>query len=192
MPHLHLPLQSGSDRILRLMARRTRRKPFRRLVQAARQAIPHLNVSTDIICGFPGETEEAFQESLDFVREIGFSRLHVFTYSPRPGTAAADMPGQLPKQERKARTRRMIALGEELSLGYHKAYEGEEREVLWEATVGGDDGGLRWIGYTDNYMRVTANGPDDLFNRVTLTRLVEAHTTSLRGTVLVGESKRET
>lgn len=191
MPHLHLPLQSGSDRILRLMARRTRRAPFGRLVQAARQAIPDLNLSTDIICGFPSETEKEFQESLDFVREIAFSRLHVFTYSPRPGTAAASMPGQLPKKERKARTRRMIALGEDLSLRYHRTYLGEEREVLWEATVGADDGGLRWIGYTDNYMRVTAHGPGDLFNRVARTRLIEAGPSGLQGTVLGDESDRD-
>lgn len=184
LPHLHLPLQSGSDRILRMMARRTRRDSFRRLVQAARQAIPDLNLSTDIICGFPGETEEDFRQSLSFVEEIGFARLHVFTYSPRPGTAAANMPDQLPKPVRKERTKRMIALGETLSLAFHRQYEGCRRDALWETTVGADDDGLRWIGYTDNYMRVTAQGPEDLFNRVTPVRLTEARPGGLAGVIV--------
>ena len=84
LPHLHLPLQSGSDRILRKMARRTSRRSFRRLVEAAHAAIPNLNLSTDIIVGFPGESEADFQASLDYVAAIAFARLHVFSYSKRP------------------------------------------------------------------------------------------------------------
>lgn len=184
LPHLHLPLQSGSDSVLRLMARRTRRKSFRRLVQDARQAIPDLNLSTDIICGFPGEREDDFRRSLDFVRQIAFARLHVFTYSPRPGTAAAAMPHQVPKSERKARTRRMITLGQELSLAFHRAYEGQERDVLWETTLGAGDEGLHWAGYTDNYIRVTAPGPAGLFNRIATARLYDAQAGGLRGAIL--------
>ena len=98
LPHLHMPLQSGSDTVLRRMARKTRRDSFRELADAARADIPDLNLTTDIIVGFPGESDAEFEESLDFVREIGFSRLHAFPYSPRPGTAAASMPDQLSKQ----------------------------------------------------------------------------------------------
>jgi len=181
LPHLHLPLQSGSDRILRLMARRTRRSAFRELVNAARAHIPDLNLSTDIIAGFPGETEKEFQQSLDFVREIGFSRLHVFTFSARPGTAAASMPGQLPKVVKKERVARMIALGEELGQAYHQQYENSIRPVLWEAVSGADDRGLRWSGYTDNYIRVTGYGPAGLFNRVTPTRLLAARPEGMEG-----------
>lgn len=184
LPHLHLPLQSGSDRILRRMARRTRRKSFGRLVTAAREAIPDLNLSTDIICGFPGEGESDFRQSLDFVREMGFARLHVFTYSPRPGTVAATMPDQVAKSERKERTRRMIALGEELSLAFHTQYEGHKRDVLWEGVLGSGDDGLHWRGYTDNYMRVTAPGPSGLQNRITPTRLHRAQSAGLQGTIL--------
>lgn len=184
LPHLHLPLQSGSDRILRLMARRTRRDPFRRLVQDARAAIPDLNLSTDIICGFPGERESDFEESMDFVRELAFARLHVFTYSARPGTAAATMPAQVPVAERKKRTRQMIGLGQELSYAFHRSFEGQVRDVLWESAQGASDDGLRWIGYTDNYMRVTANGPADLANRVRPTLLQEAQADLLRGELL--------
>jgi threonylcarbamoyladenosine tRNA methylthiotransferase MtaB len=184
LPHLHLPLQSGSDRVLRMMARRTRRHNFRRLVHAARQAIPDLNLSTDIICGFPGEHDDDFRLSLDYVREIAFGRLHVFTYSPRPGTAAATMPDQVPTAERKARTRRMIALGQELSLAFHQGFEGQKRDVLWETTVGAGDEGLRYAGYTDNYIRVTASGAAGLFNRISTTRLHDAQAGGLRGTIL--------
>lgn len=181
LPHLHLPLQSGSDRILRRMARRTRRDSFRSLVAAAREAIPDLNLSTDLICGFPGETETDFEESLAYVRELAFARLHVFTYSARPGTAAASMPDQAPKAERKERTRRMIALGQELSHAFHRRFEGQVRDVLWESAQGAGDDGLHWAGYTDNYMRVTASGPHDLMNRVTPVRLLKAEVDGLAG-----------
>lgn len=167
LPHLHLPLQSGSDRILRLMARRTRRKSFRALVAAARAQIPALNLSTDLIAGFPGESEADFQETMQFVEEIGFSRLHAFTYSARPGTAAARMPGQLPKSVRKERTQQLIALGERLSLAFHTEHVGARVNVLWEMPAGANGHGMRWQGYTDNYIRVTTYGPADLFNRVT-------------------------
>jgi threonylcarbamoyladenosine tRNA methylthiotransferase MtaB len=184
LPHLHLPLQSGSDTILRRMARRTSRDSFRELVTAARSHIPHLNLSTDVIAGFPGETEEAFEESLNYVREIGFGRLHVFGYSPRPGTAAAKMSGQIPGAVKKERVRRLIEAGQELSLLFHQRYEGRVMTVLWETAVGANnDGGLVWSGYTDNYIRVTANGPADLLNRVTPTRLSDARADGISGTI---------
>lgn len=183
LPHLHLPLQSGSDRILRLMARRTRRAPFRELVAEARQHIPNLNLTTDVIAGFPSETEEDFSDSLDFVEEIGFSRLHVFPYSARPGTSAATMPNHLPKTIKKERTQRMIALGKRLGQAYHEQYLGQTHPVLWEAISGADDNGLLWTGYTNNYLRVTANGPRDLFNRVTPTQLTSARPDRLSGTI---------
>jgi threonylcarbamoyladenosine tRNA methylthiotransferase MtaB len=184
LPHLHLPLQSGSDRILRRMARRTSRASFRQLVDTAREQIPHLNLSTDIIVGFPGETEADFKESLDYVRQIGFTRLHVFSYSRRPGTAAAQMPGHLPNRIKRERARRMIELGQALSLAFHRRYDGQRREVLWESNVGADAAGLRWLGYTDNYIRVEANGPADLFNRVTPALLSNARPDGISGKIL--------
>lgn len=183
LPHLHLPLQSGSDTILRRMARRTSRDSFRELVTAARSHIPHLNLSTDVIAGFPGETAEAFEESLSYVREIGFGRLHVFSYSRRPGTAAARMAPQIPSAVKKERVRRLIETGHELSLSFHRRYEGQVMNVLWETAVGANNGGLVWSGYTDNYIRVTANGAADLFNRVTPTRLSDARPDGISGTI---------
>lgn len=184
LPHLHLPLQSGSEAILRLMARRTRREMFRELVAAARANIANLNLSTDMIVGFPGETESHFAESLDFVTEMAFARLHVFPYSPRPGTAAAKMTNQLPKAVKKERTGRMIALGQELTLAFQRRYEGQTATVLWESVVGADEGGLRWAGYTDNYIRVVANGQPDLFNQISQVRLLLSRPEAMEGQII--------
>ena len=183
LPHLHMPLQSGCDRTLRRMARRTNQTSFRELVKAARAHIPDLNLSTDIITGFPGETEADFAESLAYVAESSFSRLHVFTYSQRPGTAAAKMPGQLPNAVKKERTRQMIELGERLSQAFHRQFVGQEREVLWETAVGADNHGLRWVGYTDNYIRVHGSGTADLFNRITPVLLTESRPDGMSGTI---------
>jgi threonylcarbamoyladenosine tRNA methylthiotransferase MtaB len=174
LPHLHMPLQSGSDSILRRMARRTTRDSYRRLVAAARDAIPDLSLSTDIILGFPGESDRDFEESIDYIREINFSRLHAFTYSARPGTAAANMSGHIASDIKKDRTRQMISLGRTLSENFHKRFEGQTRSVLWESSTGADRNGLLWAGYTDNYIRAQANGPLDLFNKITPARLLTA------------------
>jgi threonylcarbamoyladenosine tRNA methylthiotransferase MtaB len=184
LPHLHMPLQSGSDNILRRMARRTSRDAFRQLVAFARDHIPDLNLSTDMILGFPDETEYDFEQSLDYVQEIGFSRLHAFTYSPRPGTVAARMPGQIQNAVKKERTRRMIELGKKLSLAYHQRYNGQTRPVLWESNIEANNNSLLWSGYTDNYIRVTAAGPVNMFNSVTPTRLHKAQADGVAGTII--------
>lgn len=189
LPNLHVPLQSGSDQILRRMARRTTRAAFRKLVSEARRQIPELNLSTDLIAGFPGESEEDFRQSYEFVRDIGFSRLHVFTYSRRPGTAAAEMAGQVAPAVKKERVRKMIDLGRELSLVFHQRYEGQTVNVLWETAVGADDKGLRWLGYSDNYIRVSATGSSGLINQVTPTRLSCAEPEGMSGLVLVKNAR---
>jgi threonylcarbamoyladenosine tRNA methylthiotransferase MtaB len=184
LPHLHLPLQSGSDRVLRRMARRTSRAAFRALAAEARARIPDLNLSTDLIAGFPGETDEEFAETLAYVEELAFARLHVFSYSPRPGTAAARMSGQLPRAVKRERTAQLIALGQRMSEAFHRRYEGATRPVLWEGVVGATPDGLRWAGYTDNYIRVTAVGPTDLMRRVTPTRLSAARPDGMSGAII--------
>ncbi len=184
LPHLHMPLQSGSDKILRRMARRTSRASFRELTEAARSHIPHLNLSSDLIVGFPGETEADFADSLAFVETINFARLHVFSYSPRPGTAAAQFPNQIHGKIKKERTQRMIELGKRLSHNFHRQFVGQTLNVLWEGSVGADNNGLRWVGYTDNYIRVQANGPVDLANRITPTEIVEAAADGVAGMVV--------
>ena len=184
LPHIHMPLQSGSDTILRRMARRTTRSSFRRLVSAARSCIQDLSLTTDIIAGFPGEMDYEFQESLDFVSEMRFSRLHVFSYSQRAGTAAADMDGQVPKEVTKSRVREMIALGKALSLNHHTNYRGRQLNVLWEAVTEKEGDDRLWSGYSDNYIRVTTRDPVDLFNRVTPTILTNPEPTGMSGSIV--------
>ena len=191
-PHLHLPLQSGSDSVLRRMARRTSRESYRNLALAARAAIPDLNLSTDIILGFPGESEVDFEQSLDYVRELDFARIHAFTYSPRPGTAAAKMGGHIPKTIKKERTRRMIELGKTLSLDFHIRFEGETRPVLWESALGANQKGLRWAGYTDNYIRVQGIGPVNLFNTITQAFLFDAQADNISGVLLQSDEEYPT
>ena len=132
MPHLHLPAQSGSDAVLRRMARRNRAADFEALVAAARAAIPGLTVTTDLIAGFPGETEVDFSETLDFARRVGFAHIHAFPYSARQGTAAARFGGQVPEAERKRRVRALIELDAELGTTVRRTFVGEVRPVLWE------------------------------------------------------------
>ncbi len=184
LPHLHMPLQSGSDKILRRMARHTSRRAFRQLVNSARDQIADLSISTDLILGFPGETEFDFEQTLEYVGEIAFARLHAFTYSPRPGTAAAKMPGQIENAVKKERTRRMIERGKDLSLAYHQRFDGQTRSVLWETSLGADKEDLLWSGYSDNYIRVTAGGPANLFNSVTPTLLHTAKADGSAGTII--------
>ena len=132
MPHLHLPAQSGSDAVLRRMARRNRVADFEALVAAARAAIPGLTVTTDLIAGFPGETEDDFNETLDFARRVGFAHIHAFPYSARQGTAAARFGGQVPEVERKRRVRALVELDAELGAAVRRSFIGEIRPVLWE------------------------------------------------------------
>jgi threonylcarbamoyladenosine tRNA methylthiotransferase MtaB len=185
LPHLHVPLQSGSDRILRRMARRTTQASFRDLAIKARECITDLNLSTDLIAGFPGETEADFAASLEFAAEMEFGRLHVFGYSKRPGTAAATMDGHVPESVKKERVQRLLALGNRLSVAFHARFEASTRDVLWETANSADDRGLKWIGYTDNYIRVTAAGDVDRFNQVTPTLLSEARPEGMTGIMLL-------
>jgi len=178
---LHLPLQSGSDAILRRMARRTTTASFAELVAAARARIPDLALTTDVIVGFPGEDEAAFEESYCFIEALNFARLHVFTYSPRPGTAAARMPGQVSPEVKVARSRRLRQLGAQQAQGFHQRFVGRTLPVLWEMSSQGD----LWRGLTDNYLTVSAACADDLSNRITPTRLVRPASQGLRGEVVM-------
>ncbi len=188
MPHLHLPLQAGSDRVLRRMARRTSRAGFRALAAAARAAIPDLNLSTDLIAGFPGETDDDFAATLAYVEEIDFARLHVFSYSPRPGTAAARMADQVPGPVKRERAARLIALGERLSEAFHSRFDGTTRPVLWEGVLGATPEGLRWAGHTDNYVRVAGVGPADLMRRITPAFLSEPRPEGMTAALLTEAS----
>ena len=147
--HLHLPLQAGADPILRAMNRPYDTAAFSRLLEKVREAAPGIAVSTDVIVGFPGETDELFQESLAFVQRQGFARIHVFPYSRRPGTPAAARPDQVPGAVKKERARLMQAVADEIAAAYHAAFLGATVPVLFETTKNGIADGL-----TDTYIRV--------------------------------------
>ncbi|MDO4564478.1 MAG: tRNA (N(6)-L-threonylcarbamoyladenosine(37)-C(2))-methylthiotransferase MtaB [Clostridia bacterium] len=167
--HFHLSLQSGSDSVLQRMNRRYTTDAFRSAVQKLRDAMPDCAVTTDIICGFAGETTAEHEASLSFVREIGFSRIHVFPYSRRAGTKAATFPGQLPKSVKAARTREFLELGEELETAFIMRQKGTIHRVLMES-----DG----TGYTENYVRVRVDGADG--------ELITVEITGQEGTLATG------
>ena len=166
MPHLHLPLQSGSDSTLKRMARKTTTRSFRELVHAARAVQPDVAVTTDLIAGFPGETDEEFNQTLDLVREMEFSGGHVFSYSPRPGTGAARMKGQVKPELRKRRNRILQETLEDSAASYRQRFIGKTMPVLWESTTEYGEYGWRMEGWTGNYLRVSALAPSPRWNEV--------------------------
>lgn len=131
-PQFHLSLQSGNDHILGRMRRRYSTAQFEEAVRLLREAFPGCAITTDVICGFPGETEEMFEDTMAFSQRIGFSRMHVFPYSEREGTPAAQFEGAIPVAQREARAKRLIALAKEMELAYAKGLVGQEVEVLIE------------------------------------------------------------
>ena len=153
-PQFHLALQSGSDAVLKRMRRRYTADEFRRACGLLRAAFPGCAVTTDVITGFPGETEKEFAETMDFCREIGFARLHVFPYSARQGTPAAKMPGQVPKTLREERARTLIAQGEQTAMAYRQSQIGKTVEVLAEEA--GENGEVH--GYTGQYISCRLRG----------------------------------
>ncbi len=178
---LHLPLQSGSDSVLKRMGRRITTARFAELVRTARAVAPAMAITTDILVGFPGETEEEFAQSLAFVEAQGFSRLHVFPYSERPGTPAARLPNPVPHPVREARAAQMRALGERLARAYAQSQLGHILPVLWEQRV--DDA---WQGWTDTYLAVRAVSQEELYNRITSVRLVRLENDDLMlGEILI-------
>lgn len=172
--HLHLPLQSGSDRTLKRMARMNTTRDYADLLARIRDAVPRAAVTTDLMTGFPGETEQDFNHSLEFVREMEFAGGHVFTYSPRPGTPAADFNQQVDYQVRKERNAVMREVLERSAENYRKQFLGDRVQVLWESVSGRSRQGWKLIGLSDHYIRVEARAADDLrntFSRVKLTAL---------------------
>jgi threonylcarbamoyladenosine tRNA methylthiotransferase MtaB len=180
---LHLPLQSGSDAVLRRMARPMDAASYRALVVAARERVPEIMLSTDLIVGFPGETEADYAATLRLVEDLALARLHVFRFSPRAGTAAARMPGAAPPDAARARSERLIALGQELALAYHRRFVGETVQVLFEAPTM-EEGRPGWSGLSDHYLRVWAPEDGDLRNRMADVRCESADAKGLRGVLV--------
>ncbi len=183
--HLHLPLQSGSASVLKRMARHTTPEKFRQLVQLAREKIPGVAITTDLIVGFPGETEEEFTESLDFVNEIQFAAGHVFKYSARPGTAAARLPGRIHGSVAQARSRTMrnaLALS---ANAYCMTHIGKEMPVLWESGRKLESGDWLMHGLTDNYLEIDGLAETDRCNKIDRVKIRKLNGDILRAEIIL-------
>lgn len=161
-PHFHLSLQSGSDSVLKRMGRRYNTADYQKAVELIRQNLPDVAITTDIIVGFPGEMETEFGESYGFCRRMEFSRIHVFSYSLREGTKAAQMPEQVKAGIKKQRRDKMLALAEESADNFRSRFCGKTMTVLWEKQEKGV-----WSGLTGNYIRVYTESDADLANKLT-------------------------
>ena len=172
--HFHLPMQSGSDAILRRMARRYNSARYQTIVATARRLIPGVAISTDIITGFPGESESDFEQTYQLASELQFAKSHVFRFSPRQGTAAARMKGQIKDEVKKARSERLLALNDEHSRLFRQQFLGTTTQVLVEAKKHG-----HWEGLTDNYLRVELLDLPESETRDWRNTLVSAHLSHL-------------
>lgn len=184
--HLHLPLQSGCEGTLRRMARKTTPAAFAGLVEDARSTRREMAVTTDVIVGFPGESEAEFAESLTFVKEMNFAGGHVFNYSARQDTAAARMPGQVPLEVRKERSKQMRSVLQEAEWAYYQSFLGTQAAVLWESTSTLGPDGWHLHGLSDNYLRVTAVSPRRLWNEVSTVRLETITSEEISAVILPG------
>jgi len=180
-PHFHLPLQSGSDAVLKRMRRRYTSDEYLHAVALIREHVPDVAITTDVIAGFPGETEADFEATLALSREAEFAAIHAFPYSRRPHTAAAVMRDHLPPPVRRERLECLLELGRESSLAFRSRFLGRTMDVLWEEKVNGS-----WRGLTGNYLRVYVASDSDLANR-----LLPAHLIRLDNERIIGLTEAE-
>lgn len=170
--HLHIPLQSGSDDVLKRMRRKYTMAHFSERLTKLHQALPDLAVTSDVIVGFPGESEDEFQETYDFIVNHHFSELHVFPYSTRIGTPAARMDNQIDEETKNVRVHKLISLSNQLAKEYASKFEDEVLEVIPEE-MGEEPHTL--VGYADNYMKVRFEGDDSLIGQIVKVKIVKAN-----------------
>ena len=169
--HLHLPMQSGSNTVIKRMGRRASINDFESVVNRLRQSNPEIGITTDLMVGFPGESESEFRASLDFVHGMKFAGGHVFSYSLRPGTAAEKLPDQLPSNIKKARSTEMREAFAQSAIRYREQFVGKELSVLWEKSIQAN-GFWTVSGLSDNYLRVEAISKKDLYNQITQAKII--------------------
>ena len=169
MPHMHLPIQSGSDTVLRRMARRCKTVEFSRIVDIARDSVPLFNITTDIIVGFPGETEKEWRQTMDYVEQTGFGHMHIFSYSKREGTKAAGMPNQVEKAIKKERSQQMHELAARLKRNELERHIGRWYSVLWERQISQESG--LWSGYTPHYQKIVSSDSKIIEAKITEVRV---------------------
>lgn len=172
--HVHLSLQSGSTETLRRMRRPYTAEEFADLVGHLRQQIPSIAITTDVIVGFPGESDTEFEESLEFARKMGFARLHAFPYSARAGTEATDLPHPITPAVKRRRMQKMLAVARESQRHFEATHVHSIAQVLWEYRRHG-----AWHGMTDNYLRVVVESDEDLGHRITPVQLTEPNGSGL-------------
>lgn len=178
--HFHLSLQSGSNSVLKRMNRKYTSEIYKEKVELIRKYMPDAGITTDIIVGFPGETDEEFNETCDFVNEIKFSRIHVFKYSPRKGTPAAKYPNQIDGNVKNKRSEELIQLGSMLAYDFMNRFKNRALDVLFEET--NKSNVEQYEGYTTNYIRVAANSNISIIGEIENTRIVD-----IKDDLLIGE-----
>ncbi|MCG3089113.1 tRNA (N(6)-L-threonylcarbamoyladenosine(37)-C(2))-methylthiotransferase MtaB [Sporosarcina cyprini] len=172
--HLHIPIQSGSNTVLKRMRRKYTMEFFAERLDRLREALPHLAITSDVIVGFPGETEEEFMETYNFIREHRFSELHVFPYSKRTGTPAARMEDQIDEEVKNERVHRLIELNDQLAKEYASEFEGEVLEVIPEEIYKLDPASGLYEGYTDNYLKVVFPADESMVGKIVKVKIVKA------------------
>jgi len=161
VPHFHIPLQSGSDEVLKMMKRRYLSGLYHDRVEKIKELMPDCCIGVDVIVGFPGETDEHFLETYDFLNKLPISYLHVFTYSERPGTEAAEFDGVVPKEVRKKRNKMLRILSEKKRMAFYRTQLGKTHRVIWES----DNKNGKMHGFTENYVKVETDFDESLINQ---------------------------
>ena len=180
--HFHLALQSGSETVLRTMRRSYSLEQYQTTADSIKQMMPDAAITTDIMVGFPAESDEEFEQSYSFCQQAGFANIHVFPFSRRPGTTAADMPDQVKDKAKQERNRRMLELSQISRRRFCEQFLGQTMSVLWEKETGPGSG--IYSGLTANYIRVFSHSEKPLSNEITSVRLLEFHNHSIWGKVL--------
>ena len=180
-PHFHLSLQSGCDETLKRMNRRYTAKDYKTVVENLRQNIEGVSITTDIIVGFPGESEEEFNETYNFLKDIELSKMHIFKYSPRKGTKAAEIKDQVNGNIKEDRSHKLIELNNMLEKKYMDKFIGKSMNVLYEQKIGNN--GDEFEGYTSNYIKVTGRSSKNIEGEFHRTKLIECKDEHIIGEV---------
>ncbi|MDQ6421129.1 tRNA (N(6)-L-threonylcarbamoyladenosine(37)-C(2))-methylthiotransferase MtaB [Paenibacillus sp. LHD-117] len=179
--HLHIPLQAGEDSVLKRMRRKYTTEQFAAKIKRLQEAMPGVAITTDVIVGFPGETDEMFESGFRFMEELGFAEMHVFPYSKRTGTPAARMEDQVDEELKNERVHKLIDLSEKMQLQYAERYIGAVLDVIPERDYKGAPGTGFVMGYTDNYIQVVFEGSEELIGQLCRVKITEAGVNECRG-----------
>jgi threonylcarbamoyladenosine tRNA methylthiotransferase MtaB len=182
--HLHIPLQAGENSVLKRMRRKYTTEEFAAKIKRLHEAMPGVAITTDVIVGFPGETEEMFESGFRFMEELQFAEMHVFPYSKRTGTPAARMDEQVDEEVKNERVHKLIDLSEKMQLQYAKQYVGQVLDVIPERDYKGAPGMGLVMGYTDNYIQVVFEGSESLIGQLCRVKITEAGVNECRGTLV--------